>query len=110
MQQIHSVFTLLILGSISSSSWGLSIDEASVQIKNLTCKDTMSVEQVLDQSIRAHSQRDVGWRYFQEDGYIDVERAVLINKSMELRYRWRVKPDNSIKAETERAEKLCIND
>lgn len=110
MQRIHSIFTLFILSTISTSSWGFSIDEATAQVKNLACKDNMSVEQVLDQSIRTRSQRDVGWRYFQENDYIDVERAVLINKSMELRYRWRVKQDNSIKAETDRAEKLCIND
>ncbi|MFM8340583.1 MAG: hypothetical protein ACKN9F_00015, partial [Methylomonas sp.] len=89
----------------------LDAEQASTLVKNLTCKDNLTVEQVLDQSVRSHSQRDIGWRAFQEDGYIDVERAVLINKSMEMRYRWRVENnDNRITAKSDRAEKLCISD
>ncbi len=88
----------------------ITAEDASALIKKLPCKDDMTVEQVLDQSIRSHSQRDIGWRNFQEDGYVDVERAILINKSMELRYRWRVKNDNSISIENDRTEKLCHRD
>lgn len=107
MQKIQLIAgTLLLLGWFESG-WALDADQASAQVKNLPCKDNLTVEQALDQSIKSHSQRDIGWRHFQENDYIDVERAVLINKSMEMRYRWRVKADNSITPQGDRAEKLC---
>lgn len=91
----------------SSLAYAISSDEASQQVKTLMCRDQQTVEQVLEQSIRSHSQRDIGWRTFQEDGYYDVERAVLINKGMELHYRWRVNFNGQISSENERTEKLC---
>ncbi len=94
--------------SVSNITMAISADEASQQVKIQSCKDNQTVEQILDQSVRSHSQRDIGWRTFQEEGYYDVERAVLINKGMELRYRWRVTINGDIKPENERAEKLCI--
>ena len=105
MRKIILLFTSILL--VSRPCLAISPEQATALIKNLPCKDNMSVEQVLDNSIKSHSQRDIGWRNFQEDGYVDVERAVLINKSMELRYRWRVKNDNSISIENDRTEKLC---
>lgn len=110
MQKIQLIAGVLLLLNGIGYSWALDADQASAQVKNLPCKDNLTVEQVLDQSIKSHSQRDIGWRNFQEDGYIDVERAVLINKSMEMRYRWRVKADNSITPQGDRAEKLCSNE
>ena len=111
MQKIQLITGVLFLLGGISYSWALDADQASAQVKNLPCKDNLTVEQVLDQSLRSHSQRDIGWRVFQEDGYIDVERAVLINKSMEMRFRWRVQSnDNSITPKGDRAEKLCISE
>ena len=110
MQKIQFISGILLLLAWFDSGWALDVDQASTQVKNLACKDNLTVEQMLDQSIKSHSQRDIGWRNFQEDGYIDVERAVLINKSMEMRYRWRVKADNSITPQSDRAEKLCSNE
>lgn len=85
----------------------ITADQAAEQIKSLPCKDGMTTDQTLDHSIKSHSQRDIGWRVFQEADYIDVERAVLINKGMELRYRWRVQPDGNISAENNRTLNLC---
>lgn len=98
---------IVLLALTASSSQAITSEQASEQIKSLPCKDNMTVDQILDQSIRRNSQRDIGWRTFQEDGYFDIERAVLVNKSMELRYRWRVKLDGTFIAENERTAGLC---
>lgn len=94
----------------SSSVIAFDSGEAANQVKALPCKNEQTVEQVLDGSVRRRSQRDLGWRSFQEEGYYDIERAVLINKGMELRYRWRIFADGSIQPQSERAEKLCSLD
>lgn len=94
----------------STTVYAVSPDEATQFVKAQSCRDNQTVEQILDQSVRSHSQRDIGWRTFQEDGYYDIERAVLINKGMELHYRWRVNIDGHINAENERAMKLCTTD
>lgn len=82
-------------------------DEAIAKTRAQDCRSGMTVEQVLSQTIKSHSQRDLGWRTFPGNGYIDVERAVLINKGMEMRYRWRVENSGTVGPENERAEKLC---
>lgn len=91
----------------SNISIAFDINQASQQVKTQVCKDNLTVDQALDKSIKSHSQRDIGWRSFQEDDYYDIERAVLINKAMELRYRWRVFADGSIQPQSKRAENLC---
>lgn len=82
-------------------------DLATNQVKALTCKDNMTIDQALEHAAKANSQRDIGWRSFQENDYVDVERAIMISKAVELRYRWRVNNDGSILAKSERAEMLC---
>lgn len=104
---IRQFFIALLITGFANASHAITAEQASEQVKSLPCKDNMTADQTLDQSIRSHSQRDIGWRTFQEDGYFDVERAVLVNKGMELRYRWRVQSDGSIAAENDRATKLC---
>lgn len=116
MQLFHSphfIKNILLFGSFavftgfSSASIAIDITAASQQVKTLPCKDNLSVDQTLDHSIKNHSQRDLGWRTFQEDGFFDIERAVLIHKGMELRYRWRVLVDGKITPQNDRAAKLC---
>ncbi len=97
----------LILAIASSAALALTEEEAIQKIKSQVCKDNLSVEQALDRAIKSHSQRDLGWRTFPGNGFIDVERAVLINKGMEMRYRWRVEAQGGVGPENERAEKLC---
>lgn len=92
---------------MNSPVFALGAEDAVQKTKVQLCKDNQTVEQVLNQTIKSHSQRDLGWRTFPGDGYIDVERAVLINKGMELRYRWRVEAQGALGPENERAEKLC---
>lgn len=99
------LFTCLTVFSAVSNA--IDIGQATEQVKTLMCKDNLTVDQALDKSIKSHSQRDIGWRAFQEADYVDVERAVLINKAMEWRYRWRVSQNGTIEPQTDRAIKLC---
>ncbi|MGY6276596.1 hypothetical protein [Methylomonas sp. MgM2] len=101
------IVNIALLASFSPRAIALDMRLAEQQVKALPCKDEKTVGQVLDASVRRRSQRDLGWRTFEDEGYYDIERAVLINKGMELRYRWRVFMDGNIEAYSERAEKLC---
>lgn len=98
---------LISLAGFSSTGMALDSVQASQRVKTQFCQDNLTVDQALDKSIKSHSQRDIGWRAFQEADYYDIERAVLINKAMELRYRWRVFSDGRIQPQSPRAEKLC---
>lgn len=98
---------LLGLFIVSHSAHALTAEESIDKVKHQACKGNMTVEQALDHTLKSHSQRDLGWRTFPGNGFIDVERAVLINKGMEMRYRWRVEAQGSVGPENERAEKLC---
>lgn len=100
----------LLLALISQSSLALDADQAMIQVKSMPCRDGQTVEQILDQTIKSRAQRDIGWRRFEEESYIDVERAVLITKGMEFRYRWRAENNGNIKPQNERTEKLCSNE
>lgn len=90
------------------SSYAISSDEALSKVKQSICKDQQTIEQILERTIKSTYQRDIGWRYFQQDAFIDVERAVLINKGIEMRYRWRVEADGTFKPQSDRAERLCL--
>lgn len=97
----------VLFAGFSEICAALDINQAADQVKALPCQDGQTVEQVLDHSVRRRSQRDLGWRTFQDENHIDIERGILINKGMEMRYRWRVFSDGSITPHTERAKKLC---
>ena len=85
------------------------IDEAKAEeiVKNSPCMDNLTVEEALKDKIRIRSQRDLGWQVFKEEDQYDVERAFLMNKSMQLRFRWHVNADSSISPISKRAESLC---
>ncbi|AMK78042.1 MULTISPECIES: hypothetical protein [Methylomonas] len=91
----------------SQAAIAMDSEVAAAQVKAMICKNNMTVDQALEQSIKSNSQRDVGWRSFRENDYVDVERAILVSKATELHYRWRVTNDGNILAGSERAEKLC---
>jgi len=85
------------------------IDETTVEeiVKNSPCLDGLTIDAALKDKIKIRSQRDLGWQVFKEDGQFDVERAFLMNKSMQLRFRWHVNSDGSIAPASNRAESLC---
>jgi hypothetical protein len=98
--------SVLVIG-LPTTSHALDMADAAQLVKALPCADNQNVGQILDQSVKSHSQRDIGWRTFENDEHYDVERAVLVSKGMELRYRWRVSADGSISPENHRTETLC---
>ncbi|WP_374089915.1 hypothetical protein [Methylomicrobium lacus] len=83
--------------------------EAEIKIKNSPCLG-QTIEEVLKNKIHIRSQRDLGWQTFDEEGHVEVERAFLMNKSMQLRFRWRLNADGSITPVSKRAESLCTGE
>lgn len=61
----------------------------------------------LDEEARIHSRRDLGWRFFPGEGYMDAERAFRVSKGMEIRYRWRVDAAGKTEPQTDSARELC---
>lgn len=85
------------------------IDETTVEglVKNAPCLDGLTIEAALKEKVNIRSQRDLGWQVFKEENQFDVERAFLMNKSMQLRFRWHVNGDGNITPASSRAEALC---
>jgi|GEM_PF-1308313 len=88
------------------------IDETTVEaiVKNQPCLAGQTVETVLASKIKTGSQRDLGWQVYHEGEHFEVERAFLMNKSMQLRYRWQVNQYESITPIGKRAETLCVQE
>ncbi len=80
---------------------------AEEKVKTFDCKGK-PVQEVLKGKIKRHSQRDLGWRVFYQDEYIDVERAILVNKGRKSRYRWRIDQQGNIFPVSKKAKKLCL--
>jgi len=100
-------FMLILL--LSTHNAFAQVDESTVEgiVKNSPCLDGQTIEEALKNKIRIRSQRDLGWQVFNEEGQYEVERAFLMNKSMQLRFRWRVNADGGISPVSKRAESLC---
>ncbi len=101
-------FILLNLLMVISKA-NAQIDETKVEeiVKNAPCIGKLTIDEALKDKIRIRSQRDLGWQVFKEADQYEVERAFLMNKSMQLRFRWHVNADNSIAPVGKRAESLC---
>ncbi|MGR9072745.1 MAG: hypothetical protein ACU833_06750 [Gammaproteobacteria bacterium] len=77
-------------------------------VRRMPCEGGMNVDQVLKQRIRSRSQRDLGWKVFEDgDHQYDVVRRILISKAMRINYHWKVDDQGRIRAFGGRAEKLC---
>ncbi len=85
----------------------LTAKTAEQRVRKSICLNDLSVEQMLEKKIKKRSQRDLGWRVFEEDIGFDVERAILVNKSLQIRYRWNINPENIIIPVSKRAKRLC---
>lgn len=102
----HSLMMLLAFVFCNPTS----ADNSYLAAKNLVitqaCTHGQTVDEILDHKVRP-SRRDLGWRVFEiSDGYV-VERAFMVSKAMEIRYRWHVSPQGEIYAENSRTENLC---
>ena len=101
-------FTVLTLLMAINNAYA-QIDEIKAEeiVKNSICIDNLSVDDVLKDKINIRSQRDLGGQVYKEDDQYDVERAFLMNKSMQLRFRWHVNAEGEITPDGKRAESLC---
>ena len=100
-------FLCLLLGlTFASAQADTHEEKAQQRVEALPCGDK-TVGGRLAEEARAHSQRDLGWRFFREGDDLDVERAFRLTKSMEIHYRWRVHHTGDVSAVTEHAKKLC---
>lgn len=100
------LLTSLVISLSLTAHAGDPYQTARELVISQACSNGETVDEFLDHKIRP-SRRDLGWRVFEADnGYI-VERAFLISKSMEIRYRWHVDTQGSIYAENSRSENLC---
>lgn len=80
---------------------------AEERVRTQTCQGDDNVDAFLSRKSR-HSQPDMGWRVFgTDDGGFDVERAFMVSKAMEIRYRWHVSGQGEISPVNRRAEELC---
>ena len=100
---------LLILSFIFNNQSIAQIDEVTAEekVKSASCLDGLTIEQVLKNKFHSRSQRDLGWQVFKEQDQYDVERAFLMSKSMQLRFRWHVNAEGIISPDGGRAESLC---
>jgi hypothetical protein len=99
---------LLLAGSSQASGGSISTPNlAEDLVKSQSCIGDDNVDAFLSRKSR-HSQPDMGWRVFgTEEGGFDVERAFMVSKAMEIRYRWHVSDQGEIHPVNRRAEELC---
>jgi hypothetical protein len=108
---VIGLFRLRGIG-IALALWGAALwadtheVQAQSKIEATPCGGTTLGERLADET-RIHSRRDLGWRFFPGSGYMDVERALRVSKSMEIRYRWRMDGSGRVEALTEPAQMLC---
>ncbi len=81
-------------------------DQARQKIEAQPC-GSVTLGTRLDDESRAHSRRDLGWRYFAEGENLIVERAFRISKSMEERYRWQIDHALNVVPANDAAKSLC---
>jgi hypothetical protein len=105
--QIRRFLTLILLFAANPAF--AETHEHEVKVQNSPCLG-QTVEEVLKSKIHTRSQRDLGWQTFHEEDHVEVERAFLMNKSMQLRFRWRINADSSITPISKRAESLCTQE
>lgn len=100
---------LLGLNLPTKHAWAQTDENRAEEIvKNAACNHGLNIDETLKDKIKTGSQRDLGWQVFREGDFYEVEKAFLVNKSMQLRFRWRVNADGSISPVSKRAETLCV--
>ena len=104
---MYRIIMLSLMPGINPAYAEIAESKAVGFVKNAPCMPGVSIEQALNDKINLRSQRDLGWQVFKENELYEVERAFLINKSMQLRFRWRLNPDGGIAPVGARAESLC---
>jgi hypothetical protein len=107
--KLFTSITLALLIAACTAQAETALVSAEETVKNYPCLDGKTIETALADKFKMRSQRDLGWQVFNENGQVEVERAFLMNKSMQLRFRWRVNADGSVDPKSERAQSLCAD-
>lgn len=110
----HIGFKLILLTGLCHASMAMSADALAMdpaiqnEIELAECPNGEKLKQVLEKKSHSPAHRDLGWRLFDDStqGLI-IERAFLVNKGMELRYRWRRTDQDHYIASNERAHHIC---
>lgn len=110
LQIISSGIFLVIFMIHVTTAEAMNASEAETLIRSAPCINGQNIETVLGQKINTASQRDLGWQVFEDDGMYIVERGILISKSMQLRYRWKIGDQGKLQPASDRAEDLCAVD
>jgi hypothetical protein len=99
-----------VLLSVTTPAFSQSITSRSLaekHVKSQNCNGNDNIDDYISTKSR-HNQPDLGWRVFTtDDGGFDVERAYMISKGTEIRYRWHVDSQGTIRPINQRAEDLC---
>jgi len=68
-------------------------------VKNLPCKTGGTVDMCLNKKSAIPAVDDQGWNVFPlSDGAFEVERLMLLNNKMQLKYKWHVNINGKAKA------------
>ena len=97
------ILPMALAGALTAAA---SDTEMTQKVKAQPCKGGETVDQYLDHKLSS-SYRDLGWRLIPAEDGLDVERAFLASKLMELRYRWRIDHVGHVRPVSERAQNLC---
>ncbi len=108
MKSLPKLFIASVYLLTANAFADINSEEAEEIVRTFDCNGN-SIDEILKHTIKKHSQRDLGWRTFTEEGYIDVERAILVNKGKQIRYRWRVDAHGGVTAVSKKAKKICSN-
>lgn len=76
------------------------------RLEALPCSGKTIGERLAEEILK-HSRRDLGWRIFEGEGYLDLERSLRVSKAMEIRYRWRSTASGTLEPISEAAKDLC---
>jgi|LGOV01.1.fsa_nt_gb hypothetical protein len=70
--------------------------EAELKVETLPSINGGTVGEYLDKKAATPAIEDLGWSTTPYRGRFEVERRMLLNNSMQLIYRWQVKPDGTV--------------
>ncbi len=78
--------------------------EAEKRVKNLPCKKGGTIDMYLNKNAAIPAIEDLGWNVFpSSDGAFDVERLMILNNKLKLKYRWHVDKYGKVKASNGKA-------
>lgn len=82
---------LAIVLFVSATAFAdLDYKQAESLVKNLPCTEGGTVGQYLDKKAKIPAIEDLGWKAYPRDNGFEIERFMLLDQTMQLRYKWEV--------------------